>query len=69
MEAAARDHAGTRYLFAVATAGGATTAAFTVPAASRTAEAIDEGRTIPVAGGAFQDAFAPYQVHLYRIRE
>jgi hypothetical protein len=58
------------YVFAVAMRNGATTGTFTVdglPPGSGEAEVLDEGRRIPVRAGAFEDAFAPYDVHLYRI--
>jgi hypothetical protein len=57
------------YLFAVGMRGGATTATFTLARfpATATAEVLGESRTIPVTGGVFQDAFASYGVHLYRI--
>ena len=32
------------------------------------AEVIGEGRRIPIRAGLFEDRFAPYDVHLYRIR-
>ena len=32
------------------------------------AEVIGEGRSIPLDAGRFVDDFAPYAVHLYRIR-
>ena len=31
-------------------------------------EVLGENRTIPVADGAFADEFAPYAVHLYRVK-
>jgi hypothetical protein len=61
--------AGTLYLFAVAMRPGATQATFTLRGLqSGTATVIGESRTIPIAGGNFQDAFAAdYAVHLYRL--
>jgi hypothetical protein len=60
---------GTTYLFAVEMGGGTTTATFKMRdfPASAAAEVLGEGRTIAVAGGSFQDAFASYGVHLYKI--
>ena len=56
------------YVFAAAMRGNSTTARFTMKGfKSGTVEVIDEGRTIKVAGGAFDDAFEPWGVHLYRI--
>jgi len=57
------------YLFAVGMRDGATTATFQLAdfPGSAEAEVIGEDRTVPVAGGAFQDTFSPYAVHLYRI--
>ncbi len=56
------------YVFAAAMRGNATTARFTLKGVkSGSVEVIDEGRTIKVAGGAFEDAFEPWGVHLYRI--
>jgi hypothetical protein len=55
-----------RYVFAVGMADGAATATFFVRGAGRI-EVIGEGRDIVASDGVFQDAFAPYDVHLYRI--
>jgi hypothetical protein len=57
------------YVFAVAMRPGTATATFRlkdVPGRA-TAEVLDEGRSIPVAGGSFHDEFRPWDVHLYRI--
>jgi hypothetical protein len=42
---------------------------FTVRGLPQTAhaEVLGESRTLLVQGGRFTDAFAPYEVHLYRI--
>jgi hypothetical protein len=60
---------GATYLFAVAMRGAPTTATFTLRAfpPAATAEVIGEGRSVAVTGGIFQDAFAGYAVHRYRI--
>src|SRR5262249_31161745 len=65
-----RRHDGATYVFAVGMRNGATRASFEVKGlpGSTTAEVIGEGRRVPVTGGRFEDAFAPYAVHLYRIR-
>jgi hypothetical protein len=57
------------YIFAVGMRDGATTARFRAEGlpAKAAAEVIDEGRTIEVRNGAFEDAFGPWGVHLYRI--
>jgi hypothetical protein len=62
-------HEGATYVFAVAMRDGATTGTFAVPDAPEgaTAEVLGEGRRIPVRGGQFEDAFAPWDVHLYRV--
>jgi hypothetical protein len=57
-----------RYVFAAGMADGVTTARF--PLTGRFAppaiEVIAEGRSIEPVDGAFEDAFEPYDVHLYR---
>jgi len=58
------------YVFAVGMRNGPARASF-APARARsdaTAEVIGEDRTIPLTDGRFEDAFKPYEVHLYRIR-
>jgi hypothetical protein len=57
------------YLFAAAMRDGTTTARFRVDGlpAKAFAEVIGEGRSIVVSGGAFEDSFGPWGVHLYRI--
>ncbi len=58
------------YVFAVGMVNAPVRAAFALPRARAGAavEVIGEGRTIPITDGRFEDAFGPYQVHLYRIR-
>lgn len=67
----AKQYQGDTYLFAVAMREGETAATFTVKemAGPRTVEVLDEERTLTLENGRFQDRFAPYQVHLYRIME
>jgi len=36
-------------------------------AGTRRAEVLGEGRSVTVSDGRFEDAFAPYAVHLYAI--
>ena len=65
-----RRRQGATYIFAVGMRNAATRGAFTVPGlpAKATAEVLNEGRSIPVRNGRFEDDFAPYGVHLYRVR-
>ena len=58
------------YVFAVAMRGGETTAAFTMAAAPQAerVEVLGENRTLAIKGGRFEDAFKPWDVHLYRVR-
>jgi Beta-galactosidase len=58
------------YLFAVSMRPGATTATFTLRdfPANASAEVVGESRSIQVTGGVFQDAFADYGVHIYKIK-
>ena len=60
---------GASYLFAVEMRSGMTTATFTLRdfPATASAEAIGENRTIDVKDGVFEDDFASYGVHLYKI--
>lgn len=59
----------TVHLFAVAMRPGSTKAAFTVPGLTvGTVKVLGEDRTIPLAGGRFEDAFSDWDVHLYEIR-
>jgi len=58
----------TLYVLAVSMGAAAGSATFTVqrgPASKVTV--LGEGRTVPLASGAFQDAFAGYAVHLYAV--
>jgi hypothetical protein len=58
-----------RYVFAVGMADAATTASFSLNDLSdgSQVEVIGEGRAVTVSEGVFEDDFAPYDVHLYRI--
>jgi hypothetical protein len=65
----AKRHGGALHVFAVSMGDAPTQATFTLDAgpASGVVEVIGEGRRIAVAGGVFTDAFAPWEVHLYRM--
>jgi len=61
---------GVTYVFAVAMRDQPCTATFQFAKSSggdAKADVIDEGRTVDVKGGKFEDKFAGYQVHLYKI--
>ncbi|HEX7898084.1 MAG TPA: hypothetical protein VF950_10015 [Planctomycetota bacterium] len=58
-------HGGATYLFACEMKGAAATARFTVKGA--TADVLGESRTLKLRDGGFEDAFGPYEVHLYRL--
>jgi hypothetical protein len=62
-------HGGATWLFAVAMRPDATTGTFQLDRipATASAEVLGESRTLTVSGGSFQDAFAGYAVHLYKI--
>lgn len=70
VDVSVRRHGDATYVFAVGMRNAPTKATFDVKGLpdAATAEAIGEGRKIAVAAGHFDDAFAPYGVHLYRIR-
>jgi len=57
------------YLFAVAMREGKTAAKLSIQGVSgrRTVEVLDEDRTLESTDGAFEDAFGPWDVHLYRV--
>jgi hypothetical protein len=60
---------GATYVFTVGMRNAPTRGTFTLqglPGEAK-AEVLGEGRTVPVRGGTFEDAFAPYDVHIYRI--
>ncbi len=62
-------YGGAVYLFAVGMRNAPTTAIFRISGvpAKATAEVLGENRRIPVINGRFEEAFQPYDVHLYRI--
>jgi hypothetical protein len=62
----AKRHGGATYVFACEMKGAAATARFTLKGAE--AEVLGESRAVKIQDGAFDDAFGPYDVHLYRIR-
>jgi hypothetical protein len=63
-----KQYSGFTYVFSVAMRNTATTATFSLPGITAgTAEVLGEGRQITIANGKFQDAFAGYAVHLYKI--
>lgn len=65
-----KQNGGATYLFAVGMRNAPARGTFHVNRLPRaaTAEVIGEGRKISVRNGRFEDRFAPYDVHLYRIR-
>jgi hypothetical protein len=62
-------HDGAVYIFAVSMRDGETTGTFSLPALAPDTkiEVLNESRTLVPAGNTFQDTFAPYTVHLYKI--
>jgi hypothetical protein len=61
---------GSTYVFAVSMRNAPTRGTFTLkglPSEAK-AEVYGEDREAPVRDGAFEDAFAPYDVHIYRIK-
>lgn len=69
--AVGKRYGGNAYVFAVSMRNQAAQAVLHTAglADNGIAEAIGEGRKIPVQHGILQDTFQPYQVHLYRIRK
>jgi len=67
---AVKQHDGATYLFAASMFHEETTATFHVAdlGAKATAEVLGENRTLDVTDGSFQDKFAGYDVHLYKMR-
>jgi len=67
----AKTHDGATYVFAVAMRDGQTAATFTVQGleGQRPVEVIGENRTLASKDGVFKDRFAPWDVHLYRVKE
>ena len=63
-----KQYGGFTYVFSVAMRNTATTGTFSMPGmTSGTVEVLGEGRQVTIANGKFQDAFAGYAVHLYKI--
>jgi hypothetical protein len=62
-------HEGDTYLFAAgARPGGKTTASFKFrDCGDLSAEVLGESRSIPIRGGAMEDAFTDYQAHIYKL--
>lgn len=58
-----------RYVFAAGMADGSTTATFELSGIDEATriEVIGEGRDLTARDGSFEDDFAPYDVHLYRV--
>ena len=57
------------YVFAVSMRNSPAMATFTcTQKGATTVEALGEDRTLQVKEGVFSDAFAPYAVHLYRVK-
>jgi hypothetical protein len=67
---AVKKHEGATYLFAASMFHEETTATFQVAdlPAKAVAEVLGEDRELEVTDGSFQDKFAGYDVHLYKIR-
>lgn len=68
VDAIAKRHGDSTYVFAVAMREAGGKAAFVPKGARGAAEVLGENRTIPLKDGAFEDNFKPYEVHLYHIR-
>lgn len=63
-----KQHDGALYLFAVSMQGSPQQAKFRLRGRSKAkVEVLGEQRQLAVAGGRFDDAFAPYAVHLYKL--
>jgi len=62
-------HGGYLYIFAVAMRSGTATGTFIISglAGMKTAEVIDESRTVAVTAGVMSDAFGAFGAHLYKI--
>lgn len=69
VHAVAKKPGSERYIFAAGMANGATTATFSLRglADASSVEVIGEGRNLVPVDGAFEDAFEPHAVHLYRL--
>ena len=71
VEALVKQQGNDLYVFAVGMRGSETSAAFQVSGlkGDLKAEVLGEGRSVDVTAGRFTDRFAPWDVHLYRIRQ
>lgn len=69
VDALAKNHGGSIYVFAVGMRDGPTTASFALQGLKdgQEVEVIGENRKLSAHDGAFRDAFASWDVHLYRI--
>jgi hypothetical protein len=66
----AKRYAGDLYVFAVSERNTQVEATFTLRDTTHdVAGVIDENRDVSIASGVFKDGFAPYAVHLYRVRQ
>jgi len=65
----AKRYEGATYVFAVGMRNASAKGTLTVPGAQDGAkvDVIGEGRALTIKGGSFEDDFAPYGVHLYRV--
>lgn len=68
VDAIGRKQGDSTWIFSVAMRDQPAKAVFNVKGLSGTAEVLGENRSIPVKDGKFEDAFKPYEVHLYRIK-
>lgn len=66
-----RSQSGCLYVFAVEMTGQKQTAKLELPSGFETCriEVLGEGRTLESAGGTFEDAFTPWDVHLYKLQK
>ncbi len=62
-----KNYRGADYIFSVAMRDGSTTVEFNVKSGKK-AEVIGENRSIKIRRGKFSDEFAPFGVHLYKIK-
>lgn len=68
VDAMAKQYGGNVYVFAAAMKNNSTNATITVPSiASGTVEVINENRSLTISSNKFQDNFAGYGIHLYKI--
>jgi hypothetical protein len=70
VEATARRHGGSVYVFAVGMRDGKAAATFKVAGlhGRSSVEVLDEGRALEAEDGVFRDTFQPWAVHLYRVK-